>query len=36
MTVFEGEGNVPRDEESIAIWKSLGIPESRIYSYNFV
>jgi len=32
VTVFEGEGNVPRDEESIAIWKSLGIPESRIYA----
>lgn len=32
VTVFQGEGNVPRDEESIAIWKGLGIPESRIYA----
>lgn len=32
VTVFQGEGNVPRDEESIAIWKSMGIPESRIYA----
>ena len=32
VTVFEGEGNVPKDEESIAIWKSLGIPAERIYA----
>jgi len=32
VTVFKGEGNIPRDDESIAIWKSLGIPESRIYA----
>ena len=32
VTVFEGEGLVPRDEESIGIWKSLGIPESRIHA----
>jgi alanyl-tRNA synthetase len=25
VTVFEGEGNVPRDDESAAVWKSLGI-----------
>jgi alanyl-tRNA synthetase len=25
VTVFEGEGNVPRDEESAAVWKELGI-----------
>ena len=25
VTVFEGEENVPRDEESAAVWKSLGI-----------
>jgi alanyl-tRNA synthetase len=30
VTVFEGEEGVPRDEESAAIWKKLGIPESRI------
>jgi alanyl-tRNA synthetase len=32
VTVFQGEGNVPRDEESIAIWKSLGIPAERIHA----
>lgn len=32
VTVFQGEGNIPRDDESIAIWKSLGIPESRIHA----
>jgi len=32
VTVFEGEDGVPRDDESIEIWKSLGIPESRIYA----
>jgi alanyl-tRNA synthetase len=30
VTVFEGDKNAPRDEESAAVWKSLGIPESRI------
>ena len=32
VTVFQGEGSIPKDEESIAIWKSLGIPEERIYA----
>ncbi len=31
VTVFEGDENAPRDEESEAVWKSLGIPENRIY-----
>ncbi|MDR2072050.1 MAG: alanine--tRNA ligase [Spirochaetaceae bacterium] len=30
VTVFEGDENAPRDEESAAVWKKLGIPESRI------
>ncbi len=30
VTVFAGEAGIPRDEDSAAIWKSLGIPESRI------
>ena len=30
VTVFEGDEDAPRDEESAAVWKSLGIPESRI------
>ncbi len=32
VTVFEGNESVPRDDESIAIWKKLGIPEERIYA----
>ena len=30
VTVFQGEGDVPRDDESAAVWKKLGIPENRI------
>jgi len=30
ITVFEGEEGVPRDDESAAAWRKLGIPESRI------
>jgi len=30
VTVFEGEEGIPRDEESAAFWKNLGIPENRI------
>jgi alanyl-tRNA synthetase len=32
VTVFEGNENVPKDEESIEIWKKLGIPEERIFA----
>ncbi len=32
VTVFEGNEAAPRDEESMAIWKRLGIPDSRIYA----
>jgi alanyl-tRNA synthetase len=31
ITVFGGSDDVPRDTESVEIWKSLGIPEHRIY-----
>ena len=31
VTVFAGDGDAPRDEESAAVWRSLGIPDSRIY-----
>lgn len=31
VTVFEGDGDAPRDEESASIWYSLGIPKERIY-----
>ncbi len=30
ITLFEGKGNLPRDEESFLFWKKLGIPENRI------
>jgi alanyl-tRNA synthetase len=30
VTVFEGDKNAPRDDESAEIWKSLGIPTERI------
>ncbi|MEK7180214.1 MAG: alanine--tRNA ligase, partial [Patescibacteria group bacterium] len=31
ITVFEGDEDAPRDEESAEIWKSIGISPSRIY-----
>ncbi|MCK5151833.1 MAG: alanine--tRNA ligase [Candidatus Thorarchaeota archaeon] len=31
VTVFAGDEDAPRDEESAEAWKSLGIPEERIY-----
>ncbi|HDQ14721.1 MAG TPA: alanine--tRNA ligase, partial [Sediminispirochaeta sp.] len=31
VTVFEGDEEVPRDEESAAAWRSVGIPDERIY-----
>jgi alanyl-tRNA synthetase len=31
VTVFAGDEEVPADEEAAAIWRSLGIPEERIY-----
>jgi alanyl-tRNA synthetase len=31
VTVFEGDENAPKDTESRDIWKSLGVPENRIY-----
>jgi len=30
VTVFVGDNDAPRDEESAGIWKSLGMPEDRI------
>lgn len=34
VSVFEGNSDVPKDEESIAIWKSLGIPDDHIFAYD--
>lgn len=31
VTVFAGDEEVPRDDESASVWASLGIPEDRIY-----
>jgi alanyl-tRNA synthetase len=31
VTVFAGDENAPRDEESVGIWQSLGMPKDRIY-----
>lgn len=34
VSVFEGNTSVPKDDESAAIWKSLGVPEERIFYYG--
>jgi alanyl-tRNA synthetase len=31
VTVFAGEASIPRDSESAEIWRSVGIPDERIY-----
>jgi alanyl-tRNA synthetase len=31
VTVFEGNEDAPKDEEAIGVWKSVGIPEHRIF-----
>ncbi len=31
VTVFAGEEGIPADEEAAAIWRSLGIPDERIF-----
>lgn len=31
VTVFKGEPGIPPDDEAVEIWKSLGIPEERIF-----
>ncbi|GAG41210.1 unnamed protein product, partial [marine sediment metagenome] len=31
ITCFKGDKDAPKDQESVKIWKSLGIPEERIY-----
>lgn len=30
VTVFDGSENIPPDQESLAIWKDLGVPEEKI------
>lgn len=31
VTVFGGNADAPRDDEAFSVWRSLGVPESRIY-----
>src|SRR5690349_11374781 len=31
VTVFAGDADAPRDEESASVWRALGIPDERIY-----
>ena len=30
VSIFEGEGKLPRDDEAAALWKKLGVPADRI------
>lgn len=34
ITVFKGTKSIPRDDESVKIWKKLGIPERKIFYYG--
>ena len=34
VSVFDGTKDVPKDTETFEIWKSLGIPEERIFFYG--
>jgi alanyl-tRNA synthetase len=34
VSVFEGTKGVPRDEESVRIWKSLGVHDAHIFYYG--
>ncbi|MBI5620993.1 alanine--tRNA ligase [Candidatus Gottesmanbacteria bacterium] len=34
VSVFEGTKDVSRDEESVEIWKRLGVPDERIFFYG--
>ena len=31
VSVFAGDGDAPRDEESAEMWKTVGVPQERIY-----
>ncbi len=34
ISIFKGEGDIPRDEEAEELWKGLGFPEERIFEYG--
>ena len=34
ISLFKGSSQVPRDQESLKVWKKLGVPENKIYWYE--
>jgi len=34
VTIFKSEENIPKDEESLRIWQSLGFPRNKISEFN--
>ncbi len=34
VSVFAGDSDAPRDEESASVWKSVGVPEDRLYYFS--
>lgn len=34
VSVFEGNAEVPKDQEAVSIWKSLGVADDHIYFYG--
>ncbi len=34
VTIFEGEGNVPRDDEAFGYWVEVGVPAERIFAMS--
>ena len=34
VTYFEGNGAIPKDEETISIWRKLGVKDDHIYGYG--
>ena len=34
VTIFEGDAEVPRDDEAERLWMDVGVPQSRIFTYG--
>lgn len=34
VSVFDGNNEIPRDEEAVNIWESLGVPKEKIFYYG--
>ena len=34
VTIFEGDAEVPRDDEAERLWMEVGVPQSRIFTYG--